>query len=40
MGWSEKQTGKERDGKKIVDMYQEESASKEDDKYLDNALLY
>ena len=40
MGWSERQTGKERDGKKIVDIYQEESASKEDDNYFNSALLF
>ena len=40
MGWSEKQTGKERDGKKIVDMYTKESASNEDDNYFNSALLF
>ena len=40
MGWSEKQTGKESDGKKIVDIYQEESALNEDDNYFNSALLF
>ena len=39
MGWSKNQEREERGGNKIVDMYHEESATKEDDNYFNSVLL-
>ena len=39
MGWSQNQKREERGGKKIVDMYHKESATKEDDNYFNSVLL-